>query len=420
MEAARQSDTQMGIDSKLNPHQCDEWDQRLTLRPPPYTGAMSKMLPGIEVGDELIDTLPDATISPCHRQFGNQQAGGFSRQLPEPEWVDWTLVRRGQALWCEHLARTFSALMAALLQGFSIARFAVVLNHAGYAQTPLTSMNRYRSTSFFILDWLRHPLDDPDSLARRGIYQVRCMHGYARRCSKSLFKRDDGEGIPLSQYDMAEVQLGFTGVCLTLLEKEILMRRLPDADREAMVHVWRLIGWHLGIKDQFNVCSSVKDLDAYLEDFMLWTPQRLRTCREATHTLQLAAIAGFGKHTGLGVRYWEGFLAMLQTVNGSSNIHYMRVQPLPSMTDFAHGRLKTLGSSDARNEFASRYIVMMRELWRNKPGLANWVSNRLAPLIAAVHDYVIWRIISAALQVVALIRLRRQPKSMLKQCGELA
>lgn len=368
---------------------------------------MAKLLPGLEIGDELVDGLPDAAVSPC-RKFGLQQPERFNAQLPEPDWVDWTLVRRGQALWCQHLGRAIAALTAALLQGFTIARFAEVLFFAGYAQSPRTSMSRYQSTAFFIMDWFRFPLDDPSSVARQGIYTVRCMHSYSRRRSGHLFSRETGEGIPLSQYDLGEVLLGFSAVCLMVLEKEILLRPLAPEDREAMVHTWRVIGWHLGIKDEFNVCSSASDLAAYFDDYMLWTPQRLNSCRECTHALQQSAVAGFGKHTGIGERYWEGFLGMAQ-IMGGQNIEYVRCKPLFGMTTICQSRLKILGSSNVLNAITSRLVFAMRDFFRSKPGIANLVQKHFLPLFGAWHDIVVWRVLSLIFRVVAHYRRPSMP-----------
>jgi len=371
----------------------EPWDQRLTLRPPPYRGAMARLLDGLEIGDDVIDVLPDATVSPCIKHRGGSSEMDGVEQLPEPAWVDWELVRRGQALWSEHLGRAFLALTAALLQGFTIARFAEVLQRAGYAQSPLTSCRRYAATAFFLHDWCRYPLDDAESRARRGIYTVRCMHSYARRHSKGLFSREAGEGVALSQYDLGEVQLGFSAVCLSVMETELAMGPLPRGDREAMVHMWRLVGWHLGIQDRFNVCNSLDDLEACFEDYMRWTPQRLRTCRECTHTLQLAAVQGFGQHLFAGQRYWEGFLAALQDFRGME-IPYVRVRPLPGMVAFVRLRWAVVGRSARVNAFLCRFVTLMRETRRGRPVLADWIETFVSPKVAAVNDSVVWRLLS--------------------------
>merc|ERR1711924_219203 len=55
------------------------------------------------------------------------------------------------------------------------------------------------------------------------------------------------------------------------------------------------------------------------------------------------------------------------------------------------------------------------DFWRNKPRLAHWIQTRILPWIAALHDRVIWRLVSFLLQMVTLIRLRARPsRSVLK------
>lgn len=360
------------------------------------------MLEGLCRGDELVDVLPDALISPCARHK-NPLSLADVPQSPEPPWVDWQLVRRGQELWNQQIGRAFLALTAALLQGFTIARFADVLHHAGYAQSPWTSCKRYSSTAFYISDWFRYPLDDPGSIARQGIYTVRCMHSFARRRSKSLFSAEHGEGIALSQYDLGEVQLGFTAVCLSIMEVEMGMSPFPIADKEAMVHAWRLIGWHLGIEDKFNVCRSADHLAQCLNDYMEWTPQRLRTCRESTHVLQLAAVNGFGKYLGLGRHYWKGFVGALQNMRGI-DVKYSRIEPLPGMDAFVRLRLAIVGKSNTVNSILRRFIFFMRDMSRSNPQTFERYQQMLAPGIARLHDLVIWRIVSLSARVGVIVQ----------------
>eukprot|EP00808_Paulinella_micropora_P030780 g81507.t1 len=70
------------------------------------------------------------------------------------------------------------------------------------------------------MDWYTFPLDDSYSPARQSIYAVRRMHGLARKKAAHLFDKAKGEGLPLSQYDMAEVLLGFSAVCLHVMQRE--------------------------------------------------------------------------------------------------------------------------------------------------------------------------------------------------------
>mgnify|MGYP003887515289 CR=1 FL=1 len=117
------------------------------------------------------------------------------QQRPDPEWVNWDSIGRGQAHWMRLIGPSFVALNAALLQGFTIARFSEVLVLAGYTQSAMATWCRFRNTAWAIMDWFRHPLDDPDSDARQSIYKVRCMHAFARQVAQEsgLFRAEEGE-----------------------------------------------------------------------------------------------------------------------------------------------------------------------------------------------------------------------------------
>ena len=102
---------------------------------------MAELLTGLELGDPLIDSLDASVVSPCTTK-AHENSVAHVPQNAEPDWVDWELVHRGQALWRAHLGRAAIALLQTLLQGFTIARFGVVLHHAGYAQSAETTFKR--------------------------------------------------------------------------------------------------------------------------------------------------------------------------------------------------------------------------------------------------------------------------------------
>ena len=59
------------------------WDQRRSLAPPPYTGAMSRLLAGLNDGDPPIDSLPAAEVSPCTTRAHDNDVSRIP-QDPEP------------------------------------------------------------------------------------------------------------------------------------------------------------------------------------------------------------------------------------------------------------------------------------------------------------------------------------------------
>lgn len=367
----------------------DEWDQRNSLRPPPYTGAMTPLLKGLEIGDTLLD---DFSIQELLRAVHKNE---HLPQLNEPSWVNWNEVRKGQELWKENIASAYAALAGALLAGFSIARFADVLVMSGYTRSVNTTWERFKHTNHHVMDWFLYPLDDPKSFARCSIYHVRAMHAVARKKSRSAFSRDHGEGIPLSQYDMAEVQLGFTIVCLIIMTK-VIGRKLSRDQLIPMIHMWRLIGWHLGILDEFNCCNSLSHLEDLYDDYMYWTPLRYATSRESTYTLRRYVCDAFGSGTGLGVHYWEGYLSLLlengqsptyltyttsqrtvqlnsikeqirkaKIIDDANKTKYPRT-PLIGMSNIVLQAMKKLQSNSVQSS-ATLKLIEARELWRSNP-----------------------------------------------------
>lgn len=58
----------------------------------------------------------------------------------------------------------------------------------------------------------------------------------------------------INQRDMAITQFGFMGFLL-LRHKRLGIKCKPE-DLEAIVHMWRVLGYMLGIEDQFNLCTD--------------------------------------------------------------------------------------------------------------------------------------------------------------------
>lgn len=231
----------------------------------------------------------------------------------------------GQELLCPRARSLGGVLHSSLWRGAAIKRYPIRYSShnlcfyginlsfcLGYAQSAETAFERYRETGFAIIDWFKFDLSDPTSRAREQIYRVRLMHGLARRNATKLFRKDLGEGIALSQYDMAEVLLGFSAFSLMFLESEMGVH-FSEEEKRDMVACWRLIGYHLGIHDEFNLCRSLEHLDDCFADYMVHTKRRILTARDCTHRLQQTAVDGFGLGSGLGSEVWWGFLSAFRS-----------------------------------------------------------------------------------------------------------
>jgi len=75
---------------------------------------MRRLLGGLNVQDKEWCLLDMKIIA--HAAHQNHDNVAAPRQSPEPDWVDWDRVERGQKLWKDHVGTAFVALSAALLQ----------------------------------------------------------------------------------------------------------------------------------------------------------------------------------------------------------------------------------------------------------------------------------------------------------------
>ena len=102
-------------------------------------------------------------------------------------------------------------------------------------------MKRYRATTFYILDLFNYPVHEKESIGRRAVYYIRAMHAFARRVSMRFFRKDASVemskgnidiGIPVSQYDMAETLMGFTGIVFDVMEHMLGFDSIDNKDKE--------------------------------------------------------------------------------------------------------------------------------------------------------------------------------------------
>ena len=371
------------------------WDQRKTLTPPSFEGALKQILNGIEIGDELIDKLPLNQVSPCKLIRNRIMLMENIPQSPEPEWVNWEMVKYGQNLWLKYLGATIISLVGVLLHGYCFTRIAEVLTYSGYAKDPIATSERYIATGYFIMDWLIYPLDDPNSKGRKSIYTIRSIHSFARRMTMKLFSKESGEGIPLSQFDMAIVQLAFSGICLQIMQKHIGLI-LSDSEIEAMTHTWRLIGWHLGILDDYNICSSVKYMNECLDDFNEWKLPLLTTCRESTYKLQKAFIIGFGKYVFFGVEFYNAYIVTTEEM--IYQLKLTKFKQLPYMNIIIMSIFNLFKSSFGNYIYKTIFVYLYRNV-QYQSKFTNKIRIYLSLCISTLMDNLIWPFISTILSL---------------------
>ena len=393
------------------------------LAPPQYTGACSALVGGLNRGDALLANVPLKDVVAMGHGKAPRLLDKLMRDTGEPPWADYSASRVGQSLWRANLGAAFVSLMAALMLGFSIARFAVVLVASGYTSSTDATWFRFRETGFAIMDWISFPLAPPkageeeSSWARRSIYRVRCLHELARR--RALEKGTmHGAGVALSQYDMAIVLLAFSGICISIMECEVGAPALQGEERAAMVATWRLIGWHLGIEDCFNACRSCAVLDATCADFMASVPARFESVGAETLELQVAVARAFGAKLPVGVQWFLGWTDALLRSPYRPEWHAHTPSPRETrglFTDAEPALAPLFGVSRAawccmrcigprrRSRLVGQHLLAMRELHRTDPARAKRFEAKTLCL-SRLFDCCVWPTVSALCRVAHCVR----------------
>jgi len=127
----------------------------------------------------------------------------------------------------------------------------------GHSRTVSQLFTRYLSTTMHVNNWFTYDPFDPRSKSYRSLKVVRAYHqqvaaklnqatGCMANCKPWLW---------MNQWAMCHAQFTFMGF-MTVFRDKLGFRLFTPADYHAMFHFWRVIGYCLGIEDDFNLCSG--------------------------------------------------------------------------------------------------------------------------------------------------------------------
>lgn len=133
-------------------------------------------------------------------------------------------------------------MLVGLLGLLSVPSIFNVLVATDRSSTALKAYRRYMATIFHSLNWLRYELR-PETECWRSIAKVRKIHYHSSKKTEKM-----GIGI-ISQKDMALTQFAFMG--FFVLKCKELGVQYEEKDLDAFCHFWRVLGYMLGIKDEY-------------------------------------------------------------------------------------------------------------------------------------------------------------------------
>ena len=277
---------------------------------------------------------------------------------------------------------------------------------SGYADSADSNFRRYQATAYHTQDWMRFDLQSEDSPARKSIKQVRAMHSLARRkaIEQNLMQKESN-GIPLSQYDMAETLFAFSSVSIDIICHTFkLSHKLDDTKRRDMISVWRLIGFYLGIQDEYNTCSSLEYNKKCFFDWHTWSVCRITSGSAASKKLVETTCEGFGKHLPAGLEYWKAFYKSLFLEYNAIYKCDMKIpisDGLSGVSQFIRTLLPVLGMGPVSRRIQKRLYIERDAYFDDRP-LFNRIQTR-KQRASQFSDNILWPCVSAMYSVYKFI-----------------
>jgi hypothetical protein len=124
---------------------------------------------------------------------------------------------------------------------------------------------RYLSTILHVNSWYEDDIFDPQTKGYKSIRQVRSMHRRVQQLMNERHRVRDAHGNEhawMTQYDVALTQWAFIGLAM-LYPKKSAMIAASHEDLELINYYWRVLGYMMGMRDEFNACQFDKYEDIH-------------------------------------------------------------------------------------------------------------------------------------------------------------
>lgn len=250
----------------------------------------------------------------------------------KPHWLDMDKFYRGQRFAQRYFSVISLSNLMGLIQIFSFSDGLKPLILSQKSNTPYRAFERYLRTIKTFRNWYTSDPWCKGTPANRDIQRVRKLHRAMRQklCKKDFEEIDQDSKIQNSWCPMlGEITKDFTGTCpmaknqqcpytmastrglnqgdmsgtqfacmglVVLYPKQFGIYDANDEDLEAFCHLWRGLGYLLGIEDQYNFCrGSLQDVRQRTEDFNEhWVKPNLRTVTPEWEHMMMCLYEGVG------------------------------------------------------------------------------------------------------------------------------
>ncbi|KAG0361400.1 hypothetical protein BG005_008416 [Podila minutissima] len=236
----------------------------------------------VNPGQNALAALREYTAQPVEEQVSDAPRLLMQQLMTVPDWVDWAQVQRGQEVYWKYVLFISHALLHfSLAGGFSIPKITKVLNSTGYLSGKRTK-ERVLETSQFILDVVHSLPTIQPGFGNKGwesIIQVRFLHtGVRARLSKiseraqcpssNKYYNIQEHGVPINQEDLLATLFSFSNTMWRVMDARMGVH-MTAQEREDYLHLWRYIGYMMGVDDILAATTTPERADACLESIVL-------------------------------------------------------------------------------------------------------------------------------------------------------
>lgn len=165
-----------------------------------------------------------------------------------PDWYNEKLFREGQSYYKRNMMAHVLSSFIGLFAIIAIPDILRVLTYTQKSNIPYMAFSRYIQTVLHIHNLYTCDPNNSDSNWYKTINAIRWKH-------KTSSKRSKNASVGgIYQKDMALTQFAFVGYVL-IAPKSIGLHNKPE-EEEAFIHLWRVVGYMLGIPDKLNLCRK--------------------------------------------------------------------------------------------------------------------------------------------------------------------
>ncbi|KAF9968170.1 hypothetical protein BGZ70_006147 [Mortierella alpina] len=248
----------------------------------------------IKRGEDALEALLAYTAESTHEQKSPAPQQLLTQVMTVPDWVDWDRIKRGQQVFCH--------------EGHELHRLRVVSGEK--------TKQRILETAQFVYD-VFHSLDylQPGSgLAWKSFIQIRLLHGGVRarllkisRAHPKYYNLKE-DGVPINQEDQLSTLFSLSSMIWQVIERRQGVQ-MTTQERGDFLHVWRYVGYIMGVDDVLGVIQTPERAEACMESMRLHLEKPNvdsgRMCSTMFHNLTTPRrhVVQITKTTGLINRY---------------------------------------------------------------------------------------------------------------------